>query len=339
MKIINNLDLKPYNTFGISVIAKYFVQLNIQSDIQKFLKMSEFHSIPKLVIGEGSNILLTKDFDGIVVKINTKGIEIVREYKDEVLIKVNSGENWDDFVEYCVNNNYSGIENLSKIPGTVGSSPVQNIGAFGCEVQDVIRYLEYTDIVTCKNQTLYFPDCKFGYRDSIFKNALKNKTIITSVTFRLSKVFKPNLSYSGLKNELEKEGITDPDIRQMRETVIKFRNSRVPDPKVIGNAGSFFKNPVIKAKKLLELKKKYPNIVSYKTENEDEMKVAAGWLIEASGWKGKKVGVIGVNDLQALILLNYGDATGQEIMDLAKNIQNTIQEKFGISLEIEVNIV
>lgn len=284
-------------------------------------------------------MLLTKNIEQLVVHLDCKGISIDKEDEDFVYLTVNSGENWHDFVLYCVEQNYGGVENLSLIPGNVGTCPIQNIGAYGVEVKDVITKVEAVEIASTKLHTFANKDCKFGYRNSIFKNEAKNKYAITSVSFKLTKQNHTlNTSYGAIETELASKNITNPSLKEVSNAVIAIRKSKLPDPKKIGNSGSFFKNPVISKSHFLELQNQYPNIPSY-IISEDEIKVPAGWLIETAGFKGKRFGNYGVHEKQALVLVNYGNATGKEIYALAQKIKETILNQFSIHLEIEVNII
>ncbi|MEO9569830.1 MAG: UDP-N-acetylmuramate dehydrogenase [Polaribacter sp.] len=335
MKIENNISLKQYNTFGIDVTAKRFVSIDSVYQLQQLLKIEK----DIFLISGGSNMLLTKDIEKLVVHINIKGISIDRENKNDIYITVNAGENWHDFVLWCVSENYGGIENLSLIPGNVGTCPIQNIGAYGVEVKDTITKVEALDIETGKLVQFSNTECNFGYRNSIFKNEAKGKYILTSVSFQLTKT-KHNLnsSYGAIEAELTSKNITNPSLKNISEAVIAIRESKLPDPKKIGNSGSFFKNPVIAKSQFLELQKEYPNVPSY-IVSDTEIKVPAGWLIEQAGFKGKRFGNYGVHEKQALVLVNYEHATGEEIYQLAEKIKETIFKKFRISLEIEVNII
>ena len=336
MIIQNNISLKPYNTFGIDANAKQFVEITDTAQI------SELHSNNLLndifVIGFGSNMLLTSDIDKLVLKISTKGKEIISESNNKVIIKAAAGEDWPEFVLWSIDKGLYGLENLSKIPGNVGTSPIQNIGAYGTEIKDTFYKLEAFEIATGKTKTFYNADCNFGYRESIFKKEEKGKYIITDVYFELEKQGELNLSYGAIKSKLEEKGITNPTPKDVSDCVIEIRKSKLPDPKEIGNSGSFFKNPVISADTFNVIKQKYPDAPSYTLENGD-IKVPAGWLIEKSGWKGYKKGDAGVHEKQALVLVNYGNAKGKEILDLANEIRQDISDKFGIDLEIEVNII
>jgi len=335
VNILSNISLKKYNTFGVDVFAKRFVTAHSFYDLQQLLKVEK----NLFLLSGGSNILLTKDIEKLVVLINIKGISIDRENKKFVHLTVNSGENWHEFVLWCISQNYGGIENLSLIPGNVGTSPIQNIGAYGVEIKDVITKVEGIEIETAKLVTFTNAECNFDYRNSIFKNEAKGKYIITSVSFQLTKtIHQLNTSYGAIETALKEKKYLNPTIKDVSEAVIAIRKSKLPDPKEIGNSGSFFKNPVISTQQFIELQKKHPTIPSYKI-SENETKVPAGWLVEQCGFKGKRFGDAGVHEKQALVLVNYGNAKGIEIYNLAKKIQQTVFKKFQISLEMEVNII
>jgi len=335
LTIQQNISLKKYNTFGIDVSAKRFVSVESFHKLQEILKSEK----DIFLLSGGSNMLLTKDIDQLVVHINIKGISIDRENKDEVYVTVNAGEDWHEFVLWCISQNYGGIENLSLIPGCVGTSPIQNIGAYGVEVKDVISKVEGLKIDTGKRVEFSNKDCQFGYRNSVFKNELKGKIILTSVSFCLTKKnHKLNTSYGAIETELANQNITTPTIKDVSDAVIAIRKSKLPDPKVIGNSGSFFKNPVISSEQFQKIQVEYPTIPSY-VISDNEIKVPAGWLIQTAGFKGKRFGDSGVHEKQALVLVNYDNATGKEIFELAKVIQQTVLELFSITLEIEVNVI
>ena len=335
MNIKENISLKKYNTFGISVFAKRFISVDSVYELQQLLKVEKDF----FLISGGSNMLLTRDIEKLVIHINTKGISIDKENDNFVYLTVNSGENWHDFVLWCVSQNYGGIENLSLIPGNVGTCPIQNIGAYGVEVKDTITVVEGLEVASGKILTFSNKDCKFGYRNSIFKNTHKGKIIITSVGFKLTKKnHQLNTSYGAIETHLISNKITNPTLKDISDAVISIRKSKLPDPKEIGNSGSFFKNPVIPMSQFLKLKKEHPTIPSYLV-SDTEIKVPAGWLIEQSGFKGKRFGDAGVHHKQALVIVNYRNASGQDIYELAKKIKQTVQKKFKISLEIEVNII
>jgi len=333
LKIQQNISLKPYNTFGIHTNAKRFITVNSIKELKEIIAAEK--SI--FLLGGGSNILLTGDVEKLVIHLNTKGI-IVNDFdENEVLVTAEAGENWHELVLWCVSQNYGGLENLSLIPGNVGTSPIQNIGAYGVEIKDVFQQLEAIDIETGKTRIFTNADCDFGYRNSVFKNELKGKFIILNVTFKLTKKnHNINISYGAIKDLLtDKE---NPSINEIADAVIAIRQSKLPDPKEIGNSGSFFKNPVISSDLFKELSEQHPEIPHYRI-SENEIKIPAGWLIEQCGFKGKRFGDAGVHEKQALVLVNYNNATGKEIYDLAQKIQQKVMETFKISLEIEVNII
>ncbi len=335
MNILKNISLKNYNTFGISVNAKRFISVDSVYQLQQLLKVEK----DLFLISGGSNMLLTKDIEKLVVHIDIKGVSIDNEDDNAAYITINAGENWHDFVLWCVSENYGGIENLSLIPGNVGTCPIQNIGAYGVEVKDTITKVEALEIETGKLVQFSNEVCNFGYRNSIFKNEEKGKYIITSVSFKLTKNnHNLNFSYGAIETELISKNIKKPTLKNISDAVIAIRKSKLPDPKEIGNSGSFFKNPVIATSQFLELQKEYTNIPSYEV-SDTEVKVPAGWLIEQAGFKGKRFGNCGVHEKQALVLVNYGNASGNEIYQLAEKIKETIFKKFGIPLEIEVNII
>jgi UDP-N-acetylmuramate dehydrogenase len=332
-----NLQLKNYNTFGIPSIAKELILINNIDDI--FLAVNqEIFTHKHLIIGGGSNILLDGDYDGIVIKNNLKGKQVIHEDDDFVWVKAAGGEVWHELVMYCVDRNLGGIENLSLIPGTVGAAPMQNIGAYGVELTDVFETLEAIDILTGELKLFSKTDCAFGYRTSVFKTNLKGKYIITAVTLKLSKHPLIKMQYGAIKDVLAAQQIDAPTIKDISNAVIAIRSSKLPDPKILGNAGSFFKNPEISSLQYGELKLVYPEMPGFPTQN-NLTKVPAGWLIEQCGWKGKRIGNTGAHKDQALVLVNYGNATGQEIIALAEAIQQSVLEKFGITILPEVNLI
>ena len=335
MNILKNISLKPFNTFGIDVKARQFVDIISIDELKEIIKKeNEF-----FLLGGGSNLLLTDDIQKTVIHINTKGIEVIRETNDHVYVKVHAGENWHHFVLWCIEHNYGGVENLSLIPGNVGTAPIQNIGAYGVELKDVMHSLEALEIESVVAKIFSNKECEFGYRNSVFKNKLKGKYVITSVTFKLTKnTHKLNSSYGAIQTELDKNKIKNPTIKDISDAVITIRQSKLPDPEEIGNSGSFFKNPVISIRDFKRLQKEYPKIPHYVISNK-EIKVPAGWLVEQCGFKGKRFGDAGVHKNQALVLVNYGKATGKEILELSKKIQSSVLEKFRIKLDAEVNIL
>lgn len=338
MKIHNNISLKTFNTFGIDVNASQFVEVHSIEDLKEVLNYIKENQLNYYILGGGSNILFTRDFDGVVVHIQTKGIAITRQSQHAVLVKVSAGENWHDWVMWSLEQGYSGLENLALIPGNVGSSPIQNIGAYGVEVKNVIECVEVMDIETGRIRKVVQSDCQFGYRDSIFKKS-KGKYIVTAVNFHLKKnQNQVNTSYGAIQSVLEQKGNLQPTALDIANTVIQIRQSKLPDPKILGNSGSFFKNPVIPKNLFSQLQSRFPEIPHYPAPD-DQVKLAAGWLIEHAGYKGKRFGEVGVHEQQALVLVNYGNAQGTEVVALAQKIQQTVLTQFGVTLEIEVNIV
>lgn len=336
MQIEKNKNLKHFNTFGVAAKAKYFVQANTVAELKEIFKDDTFKT--KFILGGGSNMLLTKDIDALVVHVNLKGKSIVFEDENEVHLKVMAGENWHELVLFCLENDYGGIENLSLIPGNIGTAPIQNIGAYGVELKDVFVSCEAINTHTGKLKTFNLNDCDFGYRTSVFKTTEKGNYIITSVTLGLTKKnHNINLSYGAIKEQLDKLNVKTPSIRDVSKAVIAIRQSKLPDPKELGNSGSFFKNPVIDKTAFDVFISKFPEAPFYKV-SENEYKIPAGWLIEKLGFKGKRFGDTGVHKHQALVLVNYGDATGKEILELSKKIKQTVLESFNITIEPEVNV-
>lgn len=339
MQIQQNKSLKPYNTFGIDVNATYFATFESSEDLDTVFGNSEFQNLPKMVLGGGSNMLLVRDFDGLILKNGCRGIEVVEETADFAFVDVKGGENWHEFVLWCLDNNFGGVENLSLIPGTVGASPIQNIGAYGVELKDVFFELTAYHISTQKIIKFDKTTCQFGYRESIFKNTEKGNYIILSVKFRLTKnKHSLNINYGAIQTVLTEKKITNPTIQDISKAIIEIRSSKLPNPSEIGNSGSFFKNPEIEASFFSELKTKFPNIIGYDLPN-GKVKVPAGWLIEQCGWKGKRIGNTGAYAKQALVLVNYGGATGEEVWNLALMIQDSVKAKFGILILAEVNVI
>lgn len=338
MRIEKNISLKPFNTFNMDVKAKKFAEANDLLELKELLNSKDLNSEKRLILGGGSNILFTKDFDGIVVKLNNSEIEVLSETDDSILMKVDAGVEWDSFVQHTIDNGLSGIENLSLIPGNVGAAPIQNIGAYGVEVKDFIESVNLVLLENSEEKTLSNAECNFGYRNSIFKKELKNKYVITSVVFKLSKQRIINLTYAPLKNYFTGKSESEITSINIRDSVISIRESKLPDPKKIGNAGSFFKNPIITNEKFEELKTVYPDLKGY-PENNSEIKISAGWLIEKCGLKGRRTGEVGVHEKQALVIVNYGNATGVEILEYSKMIQSEVENKFNIKLNNEVNIL
>jgi UDP-N-acetylmuramate dehydrogenase len=333
----NNISLKPYNTFGIDVNANRFSKFSSIDELKSVLAQRKEEE-PLLILGGGSNVLLTKSFEGLVLKNEIKGFEIIEETDNEVVVEAGAGEVWHQFVINCIEHGFAGLENLSLIPGSVGASPMQNIGAYGVEIKDVFDHLIAFEISSGEMKRFNKEDCAFGYRESVFKNIYKNQFVICHVAFRLKKNPDINTSYGAIESELNKMGITSPSIRDVSNAVIAIRQSKLPDPAVLGNAGSFFKNPVVIERLVEQIKKTYPDIPNYPAEN-GKRKLAAGWLIETSGWKGKVIETCGVHKLQALVLVNYGGSTGKQIFDLSSRIIHDVEAKFGVTLEREVNIL
>ncbi|MBI1781901.1 MAG: UDP-N-acetylmuramate dehydrogenase [Sphingobacteriales bacterium] len=338
MKIEQNISLKSFNTFGIDVLAKEFARFSNADELAELLTTNHKPPTTNFILGGGSNILLTKDYDGLAMKNEVKGIQVVNEDAHHIDVRVGAGENWHQFVMHCIQHNWAGVENLSLIPGNVGASPMQNIGAYGAEIKDVFYSLEaysYTDKKVC---TFTLNDCEFGYRESVFKRKYKNQFVILNVTYRLNKQPKFNTSYGAIEQELEKMGVKELSIQAISQAVINIRSSKLPDPKVIGNAGSFFKNPEISNAQFSILNAQFPGIVGYNLPN-GNIKLAAGWLIEQCGWKGYRKGDAGCHTQQALVLVNYGAAKGSDIYNLSEEILQSVKEKFGVNLEREVNII
>lgn len=337
MNLQHNVSLKNHNTFGISAKAESFVSVTTEDELKQALS-STIDTTP-FILGGGSNMLLKTDISGLVIHIALKGIQVVEENADQILLKVAAGENWHEFVMHCVNLGYGGVENLALIPGNVGTSPVQNIGAYGVELKDTFISCTAIHRQTLTKETFSLDACKFDYRDSIFKNEAKDAYVITSVTFKLSKKdHKLHTEYGAIQEILKEKAIANPGIKDIAEAVIAIRSSKLPDPAVLGNSGSFFKNPVISKSEFLKLQQTHPEVPFY-TVSDKLIKVPAGWLIEQAGFKGKRFGDAGVHSKQALVLVNYDNATGAEIWDLAMRIQQKVKELFNITIQPEVNII
>lgn len=337
--IQQNISLKPYNTFGIAVSASHYAAVHSIDELKELLANEELKQLPMLVMGGGSNMLLTQDFAGLVIHIKIQGIKVVSENENHVWVEAGAGEVWHHFVMHCIEHDYAGVENLSLIPGSVGAAPMQNIGAYGVEIKDVFHSLEAININTLGTVVFHNEECRFGYRESIFKNTVKGQYIITGVTFRLNKKPTLNTSYGAIETELDAMGVdkTQLTIRDVSNAVINIRSSKLPNPAEIGNAGSFFKNPVVSAEKVAELKAQYPDMPAYPSG--ESQKLAAGWLIEQCGWKGYREDGYGVHKNQALVLVNYGGAKGNDIYNLSSKIVQSVHDKFGVELEREVNII
>jgi len=337
MKIQQNYSLKNYNTFGIAAIAKYFACFSSENELVELLRNDLCKTEPLFILGGGSNILLTQDFEGLVLANTIKGMKVLAEDNHSSTIEVGAGEVWHDFVLWSIDKNLSGIENLALIPGLVGASPMQNIGAYGLEVKDVITTVHFIEIGSGNSKILSNEDCNFGYRDSIFKHELKEKVVITKVIFKLSKTPLNKTTYGAIEEELKNLNL-EPSPKNISTAVINIRSRKLPDPKILGNSGSFFKNPIIETTQFENLKREFPEMVGY-TISETKTKIAAGWLIDNAGLKGYRKANAGVHKNQALVLVNYGNATGLEIINLAKEIQEKIKDKYGISITPEVNIL
>ncbi|MEE3243545.1 MAG: UDP-N-acetylmuramate dehydrogenase [Bacteroidota bacterium] len=337
MQITHNASLKAYNTFGISAKAKAFISVTNIAMLKEALHLEAYPE--KFILGGGSNMLLKSDVNALVIHVALKGIKTVKETADNIWLEVAGGENWHEFVMYCVNHGYGGVENMALIPGNVGTAPVQNIGAYGVELKDHFYSCSAIHRTTLEQKTFSLKDCRFGYRDSVFKNELKDQYVITSVTFQLDKnKHQLHTGYGAIQQVLNEKEISDPSIKDIAQAVIAIRSSKLPDPKKLGNSGSFFKNPVVPKTIFETIQQKYPEMPFYPI-SETEVKIPAGWLIEQAGFKGKRFGDAGVHKNQALVLVNYGDATGNEIWDLALRIQKEVHQQFGIEIQPEVNII
>ncbi|RXG29619.1 UDP-N-acetylmuramate dehydrogenase [Leeuwenhoekiella palythoae] len=337
MQITHNASLKPYNTFGISAKAKAFISVTDIAMLKEALHLEAYPE--KFILGGGSNMLLKSDVNALVIHVALKGIKTVKETADNIWLEVACGENWHEFVMYCVNHGYGGVENMALIPGNVGTAPVQNIGAYGVELKDHFYSCTAIHRTTLEQKTFSLKDCCFGYRDSVFKNELKDQYVITSVTFQLDKnKHQLHTGYGAIQQVLNEKEISDPSIKDIAQAVIAIRSSKLPDPKKLGNSGSFFKNPVVPKTIFETIQQKYPEMPFYPV-SEAEVKIPAGWLIEQAGFKGKRFGDAGVHKNQALVLVNYGNASGDEIWDLALRIQKEVHQQFGIEIQPEVNII
>ena len=337
MEILNNFSLKNYNTFGIEAKAEQFVAVHSVSELKSILEQNKNQK--KFILGGGSNMLLTKNIEALVIHIDLKGKKIIREDADSVWVESQAGENWHEFVLWTIDQNFGGLENMSLIPGNVGTTPVQNIGAYGTEIKDTFVSCEAINIDNQEMRTFTNEECRFGYRESVFKNEVKDKYIIVSVVFKLTKRnHKINTSYGDIQAELAKNNITTPGLKDVSNAVIAIRKSKLPDPAELGNSGSFFKNPILLKSDFEQIHQKFPEMRFFDI-SETEVKVPAGWLIEQAGLKGKRFGDAGIHKNQALVLVNYGGATGQEILDVSKTVQDTVFNTFGIHIEAEVNII
>lgn len=337
MEILKNIQLKNFNTFGIEANAEYFTEIFSESELEELIKTSVFKKNKRLILGGGSNILLTGDFKGLVIKLNLPGINILNDSPEKTILEAGAGVLWNDVVELSVNKNLGGIENLSLIPGTAGAAPMQNIGAYGQEIKNVFYNLEGYSTADGHKELFTSDMCKFGYRDSIFKHELKNGFIITKIRLALNNNPEPDISYNAVRSEIEKLGIDKVTIKDVSKAICKIRREKLPDPSIVGNAGSFFKNPIIRRKELKFIQRNFPGVAYFDT-GENTVKLAAAWLIENAGWKGKRIGKAGTHVNQPLVLVNYGGATGKEILSLSDEIKKTVKEKFDVTLKEEVNI-
>jgi UDP-N-acetylmuramate dehydrogenase len=338
MQIESGVSLKPYNTFSLPAVAHTLVRVASDADVRRVVDHPQLGTAPKFVLGGGSNIILTKDMPQIVIKVEVRGMRLVEERADAWIVEAGAGENWHEFVAYTLAHGMPGLENLAMIPGTVGAAPVQNIGAYGVELQDRFESLETVDLVTGRTVTLFGETCEFGYRDSVFKHSLAGRCVITRVRFRLPKPWQPVIGYLDLERKISETGITSPTANQVFDWVCSIRRSKLPDPAVLGNAGSFFKNPIVTPEQCRDIIGRDPEVVHYPLPD-GSIKLAAGWMIDACGWKGKTVGQAGVYEKQALVLVNRGGAIGSEVMLLAHAIQESVYGRFGIRLEPEPLVV
>lgn len=336
--LLHNHSLKKHNTFGVDAKSKLFSEVHSEKEMLELISNNNLRDEKKIILGGGSNILFTQDFDGLVIKISIGGINVIEEKNDEVLIEAGSGVVWDDLVSFCVNNNYRGIENLTLIPGTVGAAPIQNIGAYGQELADTFISLSGIFLDSFEQKEFTKDECNFSYRSSIFKEKYKNKFIISSVRLKLSKNLQPNLSYKSLKKYLTTQQIQNPTIREISLAVTTIRKSKLPDPQKIRNAGSFFKNPIVNNERFNQIKSDFSDVISFPSSGEIT-KISAGWMIEKCSWKGKRLGDVGTFPQHALVICNFGNASGAEILEFAMRIKEEVQRKFGVTLEEEVNII
>jgi UDP-N-acetylmuramate dehydrogenase len=339
MKVFEHVSLKSYNTFGLDVKARYFAEISSLESYLRVCESGKYAHIPHLFLGGGSNMLLTKDVDALVLKMDIQGIEVIHETEDFIWVRAGAGVIWHDFVQYAVKHQWAGIENLALIPGTVGAAPMQNIGAYGVEIKDTFDHLEALNLETRSLERFDAEACQFGYRESFFKHAGKGRYLISSVCFKLAQKAQLHTSYGAIQDVLQARGISQPGIQDVANAVIEIRQSKLPDPKDIGNSGSFFKNPTVSAEEAKRLYAENPSIPSYPVVGSTDVKFPAGWFIEQAGWKGFRDGDAGVHAKQALVLVNYGHATGLQLLDLSEKIKQSVRSKFGVTLETEVNIL
>lgn len=341
--IREQVDLSPHNTLRIPAIAERFITVTAAREIPEILRDSRVTRGPLHILGGGSNVLFLGDISGTVLHVAIKGREVVGETDSDLLLQVGAGENWHETVIHCVERGWGGTENLALIPGTVGAAPMQNIGAYGVELADIFHSLRAVDLETGETREFNREECRFGYRDSVFKQEFRGAYCIADVTLRLSKSPEINTSYGSLWNKLEEDGVSDPDIAQVAQAVMEIRRSKLPDPADLGNAGSFFKNPVVGEEQFRKLADRYRDMPHYEMkgekEGEKQYKIPAGWLIEETGWKGKREGDVGTYRQQALVIVNHGRATGEEVWNLAQKIIRSVRDLFGIELVPEVNII
>jgi UDP-N-acetylmuramate dehydrogenase len=338
MQIETGVSLKPYNTFGLPAVARTLVRVTSDADVRQVVDHPDLGRAPKFVLGGGSNIILTRDMPQLVLKVEVRGMRLVEERTDAWIVEGGAGENWHDFVAWTLAQGWPGLENLALIPGTVGAAPVQNIGAYGVELQDRFESLDAVDLVTGRSVTLRESICAFGYRDSVFKHSLAGRSVITRVRFRLPRPWRPVVGYLDLERKIAETGIAAPSAQQIFDWICAIRRAKLPDPALVGNAGSFFKNPVVTTEQCRDIIGRDPEIVHYPMPD-GSVKLAAGWMIDACGWKGKSVGQAGVYEKQALVLINRGGAIGSEVMTLARAIQESVYGRFGIRLEPEPVVV
>ncbi len=338
MQVETGVSLKPYNTFGLPAVARSLVRITRDADVRGVVDHPQLGRAPKFILGGGSNIVLTRDMPQVVLKIEVRGMRLVEEREDAWIVEAGAGESWHDFVAWTLDLGFPGLENLALIPGTVGAAPVQNIGAYGIELSDRFESLDAVDLMTGRSVQLAGPNCDFGYRDSVFKHALAGRSVIMRVRFRLPRPWRPVLGYLDLERRIAQTGITAPEARQIFDWVCAIRRAKLPDPLSLGNAGSFFKNPLVTPEQCRDIIGRDPEVVHYPMAD-GRVKLAAGWLIDSCGWKGKSVGQAGVYEKQALVLVNRGDAIGSEVMTLARAIQESVYGKFGIRLELEPVVV
>src|SRR5476649_2728524 len=336
LHVLAQVSLKPFNSFGIDVRAQLFAEAHSDADVREALAYATAHAVPLLVIGGGSNLLLTQDIQALVLRMATQGIRVLQDDGQQVVVEAEAGEAWHPFVLWTLEHGFCGLENLSLIPGTVGAAPMQNIGAYGVEIKDVFAGLTALDRQTGELRDFTLEECAFGYRDSVFKHEI-GRWLILRVRFALSRVERLHLEYGPVRQRLEAQGIKEPTARDVSRAICSIRSEKLPDPAVLGNAGSFFKNPLVAASLLQKIKRKHPGVVSY-PQPDGQVKLAAGWLIEQAGWKGFREGDAGVHSLQSLVLVNYGDATGEQLLNLARRVQADIAERFAVDLEMEPNL-